>query len=74
MSLMPFCALGLVPSAARFGADLSAEHLLILSKFHWNSPKTTTWQEVKPPTLAGAPRRARGKISSSRARSRATRS
>ena len=30
-------------------------------------PKTTTWQEAKPLTLEGAPRRARGKISSSRA-------
>ena len=43
-------------------------------KFHCYMPNTTTWQEAKPLTLEGAPRRARGKISSSRARSRATRS
>jgi len=42
-------------------------------KFHCYMPNTTTWQEAKPLTLEGAPRRARGKItsSSSRARSRA---
>ena len=29
-------------------------------KFHCYMPNTTTWQEAKPLTLEGAPRRARG--------------
>jgi len=45
-----------MPLGAVLGATVSYVSSTVIC------PSTTTWQEAKPLTLEGAPRRARGKI------------